>query len=158
MQDLARRTRGCVLLFVWLYSSFSHAGEIEPIDDLFVGVWTPFAARWEKTVPVCIWDNQADTVYRVIVNGIQSGNKFLLSNEVGDTIPYKVFWETGKKFKHREQLYPNQRSKRSYSYDQNEKCGGMSSSQLRVRIVKKKLNSAPAAIYQDTILLMLSPL
>lgn len=143
---------------MWLFLSISHAGEIEPIDDLFVGVWSPFAARWEKTVPVCIWSDTDETSYRVIASGIQSGNKFLLSNEVGDNIPYKVFWHTGANFNRRERLYPNRPSKRTYTYNNSEKCGGVASAQLRVRVVKKKLNAAPAAIYQDTILIMLSPL
>lgn len=158
MPYFAKHTRCCLLLLMWLFSSIGHAGEVEPIDDLFVGVWSPFAARWEKTVPVCIWSDSDDTSYRVIVSGIQPGNKFLLTNDVGDTIPYKVFWHTGSNFKRRERLYPNRASKRSYSYKTSEKCGGVPSSQLRVRIVKKKLNAAPAAIYQDTILVMLSPL
>lgn len=158
MQNFSWSTHCCALLFIWLVSTISHAGGIEPIDDLFVGVWSPFVSRWEKTVPVCIWSDTDNTSYRVIANGIQPGHKYLLTNEVGDTIPYKIFWGTGTNFKRRERLYPNQPSKRTYTYDHQEKCGGRPNSQIRVRIAKKKLDAAPAAIYQDTILIMLSPL
>ena len=134
------------------------ADGISVADDLYLGVWSPRISKWETTVPVCVWSEDGNTLYRVSASGQASGNQFALLNDIGDSVNYKVFWHTGRRFRQRERLQPNTASRRVYTFDSSRQCIGGPSAEIRVRLNKREIDAAIPGIYNDSLLFILSPL
>ncbi|MBX2885302.1 MAG: hypothetical protein KTR32_35435 [Granulosicoccus sp.] len=126
-------------------------------EDLFVGVWSPHARRWVKEVPVCIWSEDADR-FRVIATGLSPGQRFAVSNGMGDLVRYNVSLRSGRRFRSRETLRQNIPSRRVYRSSTNELCIDGENARVRVVVNKRQIDRAVPAIYTDTLLLVLSPL
>jgi len=131
------------------------AGGVSVEGDLFLGVWSPQQSRWESTVPVCITGDSSQSLFRVVASG-DNANVFALSNDLEDQVRYKVFWHTGKNYKRREALAPATPSRKAYAG--SGQCRKQPTGYLRVRLNRKDIENAIPAIYQDNLVLMLSPL
>ena len=129
------------------------------IDDFLLGVWSPFMARVQKSVPVCIWnaDELANT-FNVTVNSHNSGNQLHMSNDIGDIIIYRVDWLSGNRFRQPERLSAGIPSRRSYTSADTTRCGNGPTGMLRITVNPADVNKAPTGIYRDTLLLTVSPL
>ncbi len=142
----------CGLLFsgTWVLS----AG-VSVSGDLFLGVWSPQQSQWESRVPVCVSEDADDAPYRVVATG-DHASVFALANELGDQVGYRVFWHTGNNYNRRERLRPSSPSRWSYTDSGN--CDVQPTAYIRVRLEKRDIDQAIPAIYQDTLVVMLSPL
>ncbi len=127
-------------------------------DELFIGVWSPFRARWETKVPVCVWNEDGKTLYQVSATGSNGNTDFRLSNDVNNTIQYRVFWHTGRAFNRRERLQPNILSRSSYPFSTSAQCVDGPSALIRVRLNRRAVDTAPPGIYNDQLVLTISPL
>ncbi len=141
------------LILSW---SFTVAAAGVTIDgDLFLGVWSPMQSRWESRVPVCVSGDSDQAPYRVLAAGAHSEN-FAMANELGDQVRYNVFWHTGKNYQQREALKTSVASRKVYVEQGG--CQIQPSGYIRVRLNKRDIDNAIPAIYQDTLVVMLSPL
>lgn len=134
------------------------AGGIAIKDDLFVGVWSPFGSRWEAEAPVCIWGDAAGESYRVIATGLSSDTDFELSSDSDERITYRVLWFPRAGRNRRDRLAPGVPSRSSIVADSSPECTGGANSSIRVTIPRRQINRAPPGIYDDTLLVILSPL
>ena len=155
-----------VLTFAWLVvtacvqpftTSEAHA-EALITDSFDLGTWSPFSARIQKSVPVCIW-NASDQIspFTLTVNSA-SGTRLRVTNEIDDFIPYRVHWLSGNGFNRRERLLPGLPSTRSYASQDTSRCASGPTGMLRLTINIRRLSDAPAGIYTDTLQLTVSPL
>jgi hypothetical protein len=127
-------------------------------EDMFLGVWSPLVSKWERRVPVCVWNEDGVTLYRVTATGLAPGANFAMTNDIGDEVGYRVFWHTGKKLRQRERLRANTVSRKVFQFDNTRQCRSGPNAQLRIRANKRDIDSAIPGIYNDTLLLVLSPL
>lgn len=148
-------TTCCLILLLTIGTAV--AGGVIVNDDLYLGIWTPIASRWETRVPVCIW-SEDESAYRISVSGASVGRRFMLNNDIGDQVWYRVYWHTGKNYKKRERLRPTIPSRRAYAFSPERNCTDGFNAQIRVRVSKRQIDRAPPGIYNDTLLLILSPL
>ena len=131
------------------------AGGLTIVDDLFVGVWSPFGSRWEAESSVCV---TGDGSFRVVATSVERGDRFALGNGAGDEVPYALF------FRHRDRpgrgasLSPGVPSKKAVSGHPVTGCAGGANARVRVRVDRRAIDDAPPGIYADTLLLTLSPL
>lgn len=134
------------------------AGSIGDIDDLYVGIWSPFGRNWEKTVPICVTGDVGETAYRVRASSLNNASRFTADNTIADKVRYQVYWHTGSAFKQRERLRPDRESRRTYNYNFDSGCLSTPSAKLRVKINNRDINRAVPAIYSDTLLITISPI
>ena len=128
-------------------------------DDFDLGTWSPFMARIQKSIPVCIWNSDEPlTTFNLTVSGGAGGDQLSLSSNIGDTIAYRVHWLSGNRFRQPERLTAGLPSRRSYTSDDTTRCGNGPTGMLRITINAAQLNDAPAGIYSDTLQLTVSPL
>lgn len=127
-------------------------------EDMFLGVWSPLVSKWERRVPVCVWNEDGVTLYRVTATGLAPGAQFAMTNDIGGEVGYRVFWHTGKKLRLRERLRANTVSRKVFQFDNTRQCRSGPNAQLRIRANKRDIDSAIPGIYSDTLLLLLSPL
>ncbi len=106
-------------------------------------------------MPVCISNDTDQSLYRVLATG-NHANNFALANELGDQVRYRVFWHTGNNFRQREALEASVASRRVYN--RRGDCQIEPAGYIRVRLNKQDIDNAIPAIYQDTLVVMLSPL
>jgi len=126
-------------------------------EDLYLGVWSPYASTWQTEIPICIWSEEGD-FFRITASGLAPGRKFSLTNNLQQTVPYKVFLLDGKRFRRRERLRQNVPSRRIYPSAESRFCHRGYTARVRVKLNKKQIDRAVPAIYSDTLLLILSPL
>ncbi len=112
-------------------------------------------SRWESRVPVCVSSDASQSPYRLVAFG-QNPSQFALTNELDDQVRYKVLWHTGKNYQRRDHLAPSVPSSRVYGNAGN--CQSKPTGYIRVRLNKQDIDKAIPAIYQDTLVIMLSPL
>ena len=124
-------------------------------DDLFIGVWSPFGKRWEAEAGVCVW---GEGVFRVIASSVELGNVFALSDSGGGEVPYRVFWRRRDAPGRGQELDPGVPSRRSISGDARFDCAGAVNARIRVKVERRDIDRAPPGIYDDTLMLTLSPL
>ena len=141
------------LLLSWSLAVTANSVSIE--DDLFLGVWSPMQTRWESKVPVCVEADTVQSPYRVVAAG-RNPNTFALTNNIADQVRYNVFWHTGKHYKRRDELSPSVPSKRAYP--NNGDCRSRPTGYIQVSLNRQDIDSAIPGVYQDTLVLMLSPL
>ena len=128
-------------------------------DDFDLGTWSPFMARLQKSVPVCIWNaDEPVSTFNVTVNSRASGNQLHMSNNIGDVIIYRVHWLSGNRFRRPERLSAGVPSRRSYTSTDAIRCGNGPTGMLRITVNAAQLSNAPAGIYTDTLQLTVSPL
>ena len=151
-------TRLIVLLTIASLAGGVWANGASIKDDLFVGVWSPFRSKWETDVPVCVWSEDGNNLYQVSAGGTVTSTDFRLSNDVNDTIEYRVFWHTGRGFNRRERLQPNILSRKNYRFSDTAQCIDGPSARIRVRLNRRAVNAAPPGIYNDQLVLTISPL
>jgi len=150
---VAARRFGLVLLGFGVCGSVL-AGGISIVDDLFIGVWSPFGTRWEAEAGVCI---QGDESFRVYASSI-GGNAFALRDGGLSEVPYQVFWHPDDEPGDGERLEPDAPSRSAIVGASVVDCGGGSNARIRVRIGRLAIERAAPGIYGDTLLLTLSPL
>lgn len=154
-----RRSPGILIyLAIFFCCPGSLLAENKFLDDLFLGVWSPFTAKWETSIPVCVWTETADSLYKVTVTGQQPGTQYFVTNDVGDKATYRVFWYFGQNLKQKERLRSGVLSRRNFPFSDNRLCTNGPSARITVRLNKKQISEAPPGIYNDTLLLMFSPL
>jgi len=151
-------TRLIVVLTIALVSCGVWANGASIKDDLFVGVWSPFRTKWEADVPVCVWSEDGNALYQVSASGSATSADFHLSNDVSDLIQYRVYWHSGRTFKKRERLQVNIPSRKNYTFSDSAQCTDGPSARIRVRLNQRAVNEAPPGIYNDRLLLTISPL
>lgn len=127
-------------------------------DDLFIGVWSPFSSRWETEAPVCVWGDVAGEMFRVTATGLASDVNFVLSNRIGDGIDYRVFWYANRRSSRREELSSGVPSRNAIIGEQLRDCAQGANARIRVRIRRRDIDRAVPGIYDDTLLVVLSPL
>ena len=150
-----RRLRvAAVLIGIALAGSVT-AGGISILDDLDVGVWSPFGTRWEAESAVCV---TGDGAFRVTAASLDRPDRFVLDNGVGDEVPYQVFWRNRDAPGRGEGLSPGSPSRKAVSGDARTGCGGGANARIRIRVDRRAIDRAPPGIYGDTLLLTLSPL
>lgn len=156
---IQKRSFPTVLLFV-LATTFPSIliAENKFLDDLFLGVWSPFTSKWEASIPVCVWTESSDTLYKVTATGLLPGNRYYLTNDIGDQVSYSVFWHFGTNVNSKEKLRSGVLSRRNYVFSENKQCTDGPSAQISVKLNKNQINRAPPGIYDDTLLLMFSPI
>ena len=141
------------LLLSWSLTVTASSVSVE--GDLFLGVWSPMQSRWESRVPVCVSGEASQSPYRIVAFG-QNPSQFALTNELDDPVRYKVFWHSGKNYKRRDRLTPSVPSRRAYGDTGN--CHSRPTGYIRVDLNKRDIDNAIPAVYQDTLVIMLSPL
>lgn len=128
-------------------------------DDFDFGSWSPFLTRWQKSVPVCVWDSTgSQTIFRVQAAGLVSNVRFRLANDIGDRVPYRLHWRGGSNTNGRERLVPNMASRRVYRINDTSRCASGPTGLLQLTINTRALARVPTGIYSDTIVLIISPL
>lgn len=150
-----RRARALVALLGLSLCSSTLGGGISVGDDLFIGVWSPFGKRWEAEASVCIW---GEDVFRVIASSVELGNVFALSDSGGARVPYRVFWRRRDAPGRGQELDPGVPSRRSIAGDARFECAGGVNARIRVKVERRDIDRAPPGIYDDTLMLTLSPL
>jgi len=158
MTQSIRPALACALVLLTLMISRVAVGGITVNDNLFLGVWSPLINKWEKTIPICVWSEDGDTLYRVTASGLASGTQYAMTNDIGGQVRYRVFWHSGRRFKQRERLRSNIVSQGVFNFDLSRQCNSGPNAQLRVRVNKRDIDTAIPGIYNDTLILMLSPL
>ncbi len=157
MKRLQNTHKIAVLLTALLCPVSLFAVGISDIDDLFIGVWSPFGSNWEKSVPVCVTGEASETAYRIRASSLNNPAQFKLNNNIGDNVRYRVFWYTGDALERRERLRPDRESRRAYRFSTGSSCSS-SNATLSVRISNRDIRRAVPAIYDDTLLITLSPI
>ena len=148
----------CILISV---QSVLSAGQIELEKDIFLGVWSPFASKWETKTPLCVWTQDTETSFRITASGSNSSSVFVLNSgdgAAGEEVRYEVSWRASPGRGRREKLSAGLSSKGTYPYSNDVQCGGGFNGEITVRLVKKDIDRASPGIYNDALLLMLSPI
>ena len=161
-----RLTRQLTLLCVWFVVStatplqtVSNAyAETLITDDFNLGIWSPFTARVQKSVPVCIWNESDKSSPFTVTVSSGSGARLRITNEIDDFVPYRVHWLSGRSFNQTERLYPGIPSFRSYTSVDTTRCANGPTGLLRLTVNVRRLSDAPAGIYSDRLQLTVSPL
>lgn len=157
LQPLLRQIILITLLCVVVNNG--HANQALITEDFDFGTWTPFSSRWQKSVPVCVWDEtNPGTSFRIEATGFASRRNFRLSNDIDVQIPYRVHWSAGPSFRRNENLRPGTRSSGIFTSQDTSRCASGPTGLLRVTINSNRLQSAEPGIYSDTIVLTISPL
>ena len=159
------RTRRGAALTVWAILSTAPSVEAEVgIDgDLFLGVWSPQRTRFVASVPVCVSrsPDEVQGAYRLTVSsatGNVPGEDFVLLNGVGDAVPYRVRWFADGPDGPAERLRPGVASRRSYPYRTPTECLEGRAASLEARVRARDVARAPAGVYDDTLVLTVSPI
>lgn len=142
------------LFLLLLWSLTVTASSVSVGGDLFLGVWSPLQSRWESRVPVCVATDASQSPYRIVAFG-QNPSQFALSNELDDHVRYTVIWHTGKNYTRADRLASLVPSK---AYGDAGNCQSRPTGYIRVQLNKRDIDNAIPAVYQDTLLVMLSPL
>lgn len=151
------KTLCAVLSSISIYSA--SANQVLITEDFNFGSWSPFLTRWQKTVPVCVWNSSGgENIFRVHASGLVSNSKFRLDNEVGDKVAYRLHWRDGSNTTRREKLFPNIESSGVYRGNDSSRCASGPTGLLQLTINSNALNKAPTGVYSDTIVLTISPL
>jgi len=144
-----------LLLGIMLCGFFggAKANQVSINDDFDFGLWNPFLTKWQKRVPVCVWDEiNPDSTFKIEVSGMSRGRKFRLAGDTNTKIPYDVHWLHGSAYQDSEKLKSGKSSNGVfYSRDANRCASGAT-------IDPTKLGSAPTGIYSDTLVVTISPL
>lgn len=146
---------------VWIcaIASCVSASEVVVTEDFDFGVWSPFLSRWQKSVPVCIWDaDGSQSLFRVEATGLVSNRLFRLQNDIGERVAYRLHWGGSSNTSQREKLSPNIPTNRVYQSSDTHRCATGPSGMLRLTINPKALANAPPGLYSDTIILTITPL
>jgi len=148
----------CALLSCASIYSVS-ANQVQITEDFNFGSWSPFLTRWQKTVPVCVWNSSGgESIFRVLASGLVSNTKFRLGNDIGDKVAYRLHWRDGSNTNSREKLFPYIESSSVYRGNDSSRCASGPTGFLQLTINSNALNKAPTGIYSDTIVLTISPL
>lgn len=156
--------RKSLLIAIWaalscavIYSA--SASEVAVTEDFDFGIWSPFSERWQKSVPVCVWDSSgADLLFTVQATGLASNQQFGLQNSMGNLIPYRLHWLDESNSRLRSSLSPNQPSTNIYRGDDLSRCESGPTGILQMTLDTKALTEAMPGIYTDTIVLTISAL
>ena len=135
------------------------ANQVAVTGDFDFGTWSPFFERWQKSVPVCVWDSSgADLLYNVQATGLTSNKQFELRNNLGETIPYHLYWLDESNSSLRSKLSPNLPTNNIFRGDDLSRCESGPSGNLQMTLDTRALGEATPSIYTDTIVLTISAL
>ena len=151
----ARIRRHALAWLLLAISAQGAAGGLTIIDELFVGIWSPFGSRWEASSSVCI---SGDGPFRVIATSAEREERFALDNGAGDEVPYQTFWRHRDRPGRGQALQPGIPSRKASSGHPAADCGGGANARVTVRVDRRAIDNAPPGVYDDTLLLTLSPL
>jgi len=140
------------------YSFLAHSSQIVVAQNLEFGSAFPFMQNWERRSPVCVWNESKNIYYRVEARGYNNSSKFQLMNEMGDSLPYFLFWHRQSSYKPSEQLLPGRLSNQVYSFSNRPECGGEMNATLSARLAIQQVTNAHPGNYFDTIAITISPL
>lgn len=127
------------------------------VGELSLGVWSPFATRWEVEAPVCIRSTVAGERFRVVATG-GDVDAFAMRAGTEATIPYRLWWHRRDGSGQHEEPRPGRRSQHAIAADDSPDCGGDANSRLRVRVRGGDMDAAPPGVYRDTLRVILVPL
>lgn len=134
------------------------AGGLEFVRNLHLGSWSPFAAYWEGRSPVCAWTESEEIGFRIIALDQNNSNTFRLTNDIGDQVPFSLFWQDYNNPNSGEQLVAGRPSRNFYSFNSGNGCGISPNYLTRMRVDKADFDGVTPGVYESAVLLMLSPI
>ena len=147
-----------ILWLVFAVNQSAIAMGLEFERHLYLGAWSPFATFWEVQTPVCAWTEMDVVGYRIIAMNHDASTSFELTNEIGNSIQYSVFWLSDSNASSGEQLQHGVPSRQTYLFNQGYGCGISKKPHMRIRVNKVDFDAAAPGIYNGILMLMLSPI
>lgn len=134
------------------------AGGLEFVRNLHLGSWSPFAAYWEGRSPVCAWTESEEIGFRIIALNQNNSNSFRLTNDIGDQVRFRLFWQDFNNPQSGEQLIAGRPSRKSYAFNSGNGCGISPNYLTRMRVDRADFDNVTPGVYESTVVLMLSPI
>lgn len=157
-----RRRHAITFLMMILWMGIPAAGlqadGLSVDSELDLGTWSPFVSQWQSESTVCAWSDSSNDFYNVTASSLAAGSDFELTNDIGDSVAFSVYWRSSENSPVWENLLFGVLSSDTYAFASAAQCIGGPTAEVRVEIDKAEIDAALPGVYSDTLLLTVSPL